>query len=95
MRFKMKRLAIHVSDIQKFNLPPLRVKMTDSRAKGFLSEHGPACVELDALLPNELRRTIPCGRESTADKDQWDRAVAVEKVELASIMDTVSRWPGQ
>src|ERR1019366_6057740 len=34
--FVIKRLAIHAADIQKFKLPPLRVKETDTRAAGFL-----------------------------------------------------------
>jgi hypothetical protein len=91
--FTLKRLAIFAGDIKKFNLPPLRVKMTDSRAKGFLRQYSNACVELDALPPIELRTRIRNAVEQLLDKKLWSRAVEVESVELASIRDTVARWP--
>ena len=47
--FAVERLAIHAEDIRAFDLPPLRIKMSDSRAAGFYRRHGGQCVELDAL----------------------------------------------
>ena len=90
---KLRRLAIHKDDIQKFNLPPLRVKETDSRTPGFVRKYGDECVELDALPPNELRTRIRVAVTALLDQAAWDRAIAVEKVELASIIETVSNWP--
>src|SRR5215831_5435 len=72
-RFVMKRLAIHPADIAKFNLPPLRVKETDSRANGFLRKYSNRCVELDALPPVELRNRIRQAIETMMDKGLWDR----------------------
>lgn len=91
--FTLKRLAIHAADIAKFHLPPLRVKLSDSRAGEFLSRYSDRCVELDALPPNELRRRIREAVEALLDRNLWDRAIAVEKVEIASIVDTVARRP--
>jgi len=91
--FALKRLAIFAGDIRKFGLPPLRVKMTDSRAKGFLSKYSDSCVELDALPPIELRKRIREAVEERLDRNLWNRAIEVERVELASIRDTVARWP--
>lgn len=91
--FKLKRLAIFAGDIRKFNLPPLRVKMTDSRAKEFLSKYSNACVELDALPPVELRRRIRDAVEQLLDRELWSRAIDIESIELDSIRDTVARWP--
>jgi hypothetical protein len=91
---KLRRLAIHQEDIKKFNLPPLRVKDTDSRTPGFIRKYGHDCVELDALPPNELRKRIRAAVTALLDRAAWERAIAVEKVELASIVDTVSNWPG-
>ena len=90
---KLRRLAIHKEDIGKFHLPPLRVKDTDSRTPGFVRKYGYDCVELDALPPNELRTRIRVAVTALLDQVAWDRAIAVEKVELASIIDTVSKWP--
>jgi hypothetical protein len=89
--FEMKRLAIHAADITEFNLPPLRVKDTDSRAKMFRAEHGNECVELDALPPDELRRRVREAIESLLDHEAWDRAIAIEEVERESIETVVTR----
>jgi hypothetical protein len=56
-------------------------------------KYGHDCVELDALPPTELRRRISVAVTALLDRAAWDRAIAVEKVELASIVDTVSNWP--
>jgi hypothetical protein len=90
--FKMRRLAIHQKDIWQFNLPPLRVKETDSRSADFVIDHGSECVELDALAPIELRRRIENAVNDLKDAAKWDRAIAVEKVELASIISSVELW---
>jgi hypothetical protein len=89
---KVERLAIHPEDITDFNLPPLRVKPTDTRASAFLAEYNNECVELDALPPTELRRRIREAVESNLDMDKWNRAVEVERVELQNIMETVGCW---
>jgi hypothetical protein len=93
--FDIKRLAIHAADIAKFKLPPLRVKESDSRAAGFLRRYSNKCVELDALPPTELRRRIEEAVVAMRDEELWDRAVMVEKAELASIQEIVERWPRQ
>jgi len=91
--FDLRRLAIFEADIQKFNLPPLRVKQSDSRAISFLAKFSNRCVELDALPPTELRHRLRSAIEKVMDIEAWNRAVQVEQVEIASILETVSRWP--
>ena len=93
--FTMKRLAIFASDIKKYNLPPLLVKESDSRTAKFLGRYSNNCVELDALPPDELRRRIREAVTSLLDAELWNRAVAVEKVECASILEAVALWPGK
>jgi len=89
--FEMRRLAIHPADIKKFNLPPLRVKDSDSRAKQFKAKYGNKCVELDALPPDELRKRIREAIEAHLDREAWNRALRVEQVEKESITRIVSR----
>jgi hypothetical protein len=91
--FDINRLAIHAADIAKFKLPPLRVKESDSRTASFLRRYSNKCVELDALPPTELRRRIETSVRRMMDRKLWDRAVMVEKTELASIQQIVKRWP--
>jgi hypothetical protein len=81
----MERVAIHREDIDAFDLPPLRIKVSDSRAAAFAHQHGVECVELDALPPSELRRRLKEEIEERIDWSRWERAIAVERAELASI----------
>ena len=91
--FDVERLAIFARDIAAFGLPPLRLKDADPRARQFRQEHGTECVELDALPPTELRRRITSAIYDLIDLELWGRAIAVEKVELASIQAAVASWP--
>jgi hypothetical protein len=88
--FDFKRLAIFGSDIKKFNLPPLKIKDTDTRSSNFRVTHGNNCVELDALPPDELRRRLRNAIEGLIDAEQWSRDISVEKVEFDSIQRTVN-----
>ena len=79
--FTIKRLAIHKSDIAKFNLPPLRVKTADPRADGFIRRYGTKAVELDALPPTELRARLQNAIRSVVDMDIRNRALRIEDAE--------------
>ena len=91
--FEMMRLAIHKADIELFNLPPLRIKDSDTRAKKFRQNYGEDCVELDALPPNELRKRIEDAIRSCIELESWDRAVKAEQVELDSIVEICELFP--
>lgn len=90
--YSIVRLAILKQDITKFRLPPLRIKSSDPNAEKFRRKFGTAGVELDALPPEELRRRLREAIESRIDKSKWDRAIAVEKVELRSITENLALW---
>ena len=45
------------------------------------------------LPPTELRRRIEEAVMAMLDSELWNRAVKVEKAELASIQEIVERWP--
>ena len=87
--FQKVRLAIHPADITNFNLPPQRIKTTDSRAAGFKQRFGAraATVELDALPVDELRRRVRSAIEALIDFELWNRQIAVQEVELRCIAD--------
>ena len=92
-RFDLTRLAIHEGDIRRFNLPPQRIKSTDSRAAGFRRSYGDNAptVELDALPADELRRRIDSAVSGLVDHDQWNRDVRVQEVEYSTIADIVGQ----
>lgn len=90
--FEIERLAIERSDINNFNLPPLRVKDSDTRSTSFRLNHGEECVELDALPVEELRKRIQDAVSEMVDQKLWNLAIAVEKAELASIVEGMKAW---
>jgi hypothetical protein len=94
----MIRLAIHSEDIRLFNLPPQKIKETDSRAAGFKQRFGAkaATVELDALPVDVLRQRVRDAIEGLIDWEPWNRQVSVQEVELkciAEFADTVKNLP--
>jgi len=52
------KCALTKQDVREYNLPPQMVKRSDTRAAGFIAEHGEGCVELDALPVDVLRERI-------------------------------------
>lgn len=91
--FDMMRLAIHAADIKAFNLPPQRIKTTDSRAVGFKARFGITAptVELDALPVDELRRRARNAIAGLIDFEAWNRQVRVQEVELKCIAEFAER----
>ncbi len=92
--FEMVRLAIHREDIQKFHLPPLRVKDADPRAEVYRRKFGSACVELDALPPSELRRRIEEAVVALRDGQAWEKSAHIEQVEINSIVSFAEKMRG-
>jgi hypothetical protein len=93
VRFRMQRLAIHAADIRLFNLPPQRIKATDSRAARFRKRFGndAATVELDALPADELRRRVHNAVHCLIDVERWERALRIQAVELNCIAEFAER----
>jgi hypothetical protein len=42
---ELRRVAIFKQAIRRFDLPPLRVKNSDSRSPEFIHKHGDQCIE--------------------------------------------------
>ncbi len=71
------RVALTRDQIDERGLPPAPVKLTDSRAAGFISEHGEEVYELDAIEPRELQDMI-----RAVVGEYWDEGAAGEREEL-------------
>jgi hypothetical protein len=96
--FTMQRLAIFAEDIQAFNLPPQRIKGSDSGAASFRQRFGvdAATVELDALPAAELRQRMKDAVSRLIDFELWDRALVTERQEMeciARLADTMKNLP--
>lgn len=87
-----KRISLLINQCK--NLPSFDAgtKITDMRYKWFIGKYGHTCWELDALDPNDLRTCVKGAIVSMLDIDMWNRAIEIEKVEIASMQDFHQVW---
>ena len=97
---EFQRLALLWEQIEELQPPENPAKLTDSRAKDYIAQHGYSSWELDAVEPKELDRMVTTTVESFLDLGKWAelveeearmraemRAFAENYVELAEYMD--------
>lgn len=93
---EFKRMALTMDQIQQYDPPPNPAKVTDSRAKAYMREHGNESWELDALEPrtlvnlldNEVNRIL----ETDGNMVVWEGSKMLEndmKAELEGLRDSV------
>lgn len=54
----VKRVALTMEQIEKYNPPPNPTKLSDARSTSYISEFGHECWELDALEPKVITKLI-------------------------------------
>jgi hypothetical protein len=86
------RIALNMNQVEEHDPPPNPAKLTDSRARSYISQYGQSSWELDALDPSTLDSLISDEIRRWRDQGQWDRdTVAME--EERSVLTAVShRW---
>lgn len=67
----VERIALNMDQVQEFDPPPNPTKLTDSRAKEYISNFGHECWELDALQPKTLESLIQSHIDDIRDDDMW------------------------
>lgn len=84
---EFQRPALTREQIEEHKLPhnPDALKVTDTRAKRFLREHGQYSVELDALHPKILQDIIREAIEDYVDMDFVEEQRQIEKRERAKL----------
>lgn len=75
----LKRLALNMDQVRKYNPPPNPAKLTDCRTNGYVAEFGSSCWELDALEPRVMRKLIETNVKKLRDEKLWKIAVDKEK----------------
>lgn len=70
--FRVVPLALNMEQINQYNPPPNPAKITDPRAKWYLSEYGNKSWELDALEPKVLIKIADKGIRGFLDKEKYD-----------------------
>ena len=77
----VRKLALTMDQVQQYAPPPNPAKMTDSRARKYVEEHGQQSWEVDALPPEVLQELIRTAFEEVVDVDKMDAIKATEERE--------------
>lgn len=78
----VRKLALTTPQVRKYKPPPNPAKVTDSRAKKYIAEHGPHCWEVDALDPKTLASIIERAFQEVTDMRKMSAIIEREKKEL-------------
>lgn len=72
----IKRIALTMAQIKKYNPPPNPAKLTDCRAQGYIKEFGNESWELDALEPDVIAKLVETNIKNLMDEDLYNAAKA-------------------
>lgn len=83
--FEIESIALTKEQISKHKPPPNPAKFSDSRAQGYVAEHGAKCWEVDALKPEVLNRVLTSAIEKHLDREHYDEIVEREGEHRANL----------
>lgn len=83
----VERIALTPAQIEKYNPPPNPTKITDTRAKKYIEDHGHSCWELDALEPAMLVDLIVKNIEPQIEFDNLNEVRQKEDEEKEKLED--------
>jgi hypothetical protein len=89
----IRRIALNMPQIRKYNPPPNPAKLTDCRAKGYIAEFGSSSWELDALNPKVIVALVQQHILSLMDKDKFDEATARQQAARAGLQQIADKYP--
>lgn len=76
---EVNRIALNMPQVLAYDPPPNPAKITDSRARGYIAEHGQSSWELDALEPAVLRQLITDHIRPLIDSEAWNAQIAFQR----------------
>lgn len=89
---QIQRIALNMDQIRQYNPPPNPAKITDSRAAGYISEHGGESWELDALDPDVLTELIEASIVEHLDRELFDEQVKRQEAERMELKQVAVRY---
>lgn len=88
----VERIALNMDQIDQYNPPPNPAKITDSRAKDYITTYGLNSWELDALEPRVLSRLIKDKVEGYRDEDTLETVLEKEREHRAILQRVEENW---
>lgn len=89
---EVRRIALNMHQIEKYEPPPNPAKVTDSRARKYIAEHGDSSWELDALEPSVMADLIRMEIDEVRAADLWNEAVDEEEASRECLTNLSTRW---
>lgn len=92
------RLALNMDQVEEHNPPPNPAKLTDSRATGYIQEHGDESWELDALEPTLIAQLIQDAIDEHRDPALWEASEEADEAERETLRritesyDDIKAW---
>lgn len=75
----VRKIALTMKQVEKYNPPPNPAKMTDPRANEYVAKHGRVSWEVDALPPQVLARIVRDSFKSVIDREKMDLIIEKEQ----------------
>lgn len=91
-QIEVRRIALNMDQVKKYNPPPNPAKEKDSRYKAYKRKFGVNCWELDALSPQVIDGLITENILSVRDERIWAEDVARETAERTLLTSCATRW---
>lgn len=88
----VKRIALNMDQVEKYNPPPNPTKVTDSRAKGYIKRFGGSSWELDALNPETLMTLIDVHVQKFRDHPQYLKKKEEEEEHIRLLQVVSEKW---
>lgn len=89
---EIKRLALNTDQVERYDPPPNPVKLTSSRASGYIQEYGTSVWELDALDPLVISDLIGNAIRDERDEATWRESCRKEDEQKESLREVHNRW---
>ena len=89
---EVNRVALNMDQVREYNPPPNPAKITDSRAGGYVAEHGDESWELDALGPDVLIELIETTVQEYLDVDLWQEKKSQQEEERKVLNEASAHW---
>lgn len=90
----VKRIALNMNQIKKYNPPPNPTKLTDSRAVPYMAEFGKSSWELDALSPTVIKNLIKKEVAKYLDAEQWETDFEAQELDRESLQTALETLRG-
>lgn len=89
---EVRRLALNMDQVNKYNPPPNPAKETDSRCAGYIDAYGDESWELDALEPDVLADLVRRNVTKLLDKRAWKASGERQERERQLLTKVSDNW---